>query len=259
MDYEDRIAKAEERAARATAYKESLQRVAIAEREIPGIWDTGEVTVVALSETYGISPVTVKRILNSAGRVIKRVKKLSNEERAEISALIQQGEHIANLAAKYKVSQNTVRRAGLESGVLVKGQRRPRRSDAEYEVIRAWDAETRQRFAGAGLYNLGLGLKAYDHKQKLRAQALARANEAKVDAQPTPPEGYDPPHGDGGDVGVPSWNEGQTSPESELYEGPDTPGNPTPESHPEPQNDGSPADTLPDAAPDPEETPNYNF
>jgi len=248
MDYEEKIAKAEKKEADARKYRESLQRVAIAEREIPTIWDTGEVSVIKLSETYGISPVTVKRILNSAGRVIKRVKKLSAEERAEVSALIQQGEHINNLAAKYKVSQNTIRRAGLDSGVLVKGQRRPKRTDAEYEVIRAWDAETRSRFAGAGLYNLGLGLKAYDHKKKLQDKALARATSEPqpVDEAPIlPPEEAYPA----------------------VYEGPDEP--PTPgvdeAAHPAPEADHSPADVLPDSAPEPdptpapEETPNYNF
>lgn len=229
-DFDDKIQAAEEKAARQVAYANKLRIVRTAEAEIPSIWDTGQVTITGLAKTYGISQVTVKRILKTHGRVIKRMRKLSDEERSQVAALLQQGHLPEALASKYGVSKNTIRRIGIEEGVFVKGQRRPRRSDAEYDVIREFDAEARSRFDGAGLYNLGLGLKSYDAKKKSEAAALINASQGQPEARPEPPHteadpepGYDPP---------------------EVYQGP--------EANPEPE-------PVTETTAPQEGEPNYNF
>ena len=186
QDLDHLIARANERERKARERSDQLRRIATAEAEIPGVWDTGEVTQNDLVETYGIAPATVKRILRDAGRKITRVRKLSEDDRRQVVALLKANEPIIVLADQFNVSQNTIRRVGLETGVLEKGKRKPRRSDAEYALIEAFDEECRQRF-GQGLYNLGIGLKAYHSRQKSKAAALAHANEAKVAATPEPP------------------------------------------------------------------------
>lgn len=174
MSYDDQIAKAEADVARRQAFIAQRKRVRQAEIEIPTAWDTGQVSQQSLANHYGISPATVKRILRDSGRKVTRLKKLNPEQRAEVVALLRQNENVAQLAVAYQVSQNTIRRVGMDAGVLEKGKRKPRRSDAEYQQIEAFDAELRQRF-GQGLYNLGIGLKAYHQRQKDQAAALAHA------------------------------------------------------------------------------------
>jgi len=184
-NYEEAIAKAEENERKARLRGETLRRIATAEAEIPSLWDTGEVTQNQLVQQYGIAAVTVKRILRDSGRKVTRVKKLKDDDRAQVVALLRANENVMVLAQQFGVSQNTIRRVGLEAGVLEKGKRKPRRSDAEYELIQAFDTECRQRF-GQGLYNLGIGLKTYHQRQNAKAEALKHSNE--TDPRPT----YDP-------------------------------------------------------------------
>lgn len=172
MSYDEKVAKAEARAERAARYRDQLKIVQVAEQEIPSLWDTGQVSQQQVARQYGISPATVKRILRDAGRQVTRQRKLSEEQRREVVALLRANENVAQVAHSYQVSINTIRRVGIETGVLEKGRRKPRRSDAEYEQIRAFDDELRQRF-GQGLYNLGIGLKSYDQRQREKIKALA--------------------------------------------------------------------------------------
>lgn len=166
MNYDERIAKADEELAKKQRHRDHLLVIKTAEAEIPSIWNTGQVTQAQLAAKYGISQITVRRILVDAGCVISRMRKLSPEERSEVASLIQQGERVDHLAGLYHVSRNTIRRVGLAEGALVKGVRKPRRSDEEYALIEAFDQEARARFGGAGLYNLGLGLKQWKSKKK---------------------------------------------------------------------------------------------
>lgn len=169
-DFDDKIAKQEAVAQKALDRATRMRTIQRAEAEIPDVWDTGQVTQTALAKTYGISAVTVKRILRDSGRTVTRVKKLSHEERAEAGALIRQNVPIDAIAAQFQVSKNTIRRTGLDLGILTKGERRPRRSDAEYQVIKDFDDDVRVRF-GTGMYNLGLGLRTWEAKQRAEARA----------------------------------------------------------------------------------------
>ena len=175
MSYDEKIAKADEELAKKQKHRDHLVVIKTAESEIPSIWNTGQVTQAQLATKYGISQVTVRRILVDAGCTISRMRKLSPEERAEVASLIQQGERVDHLAGLYHVSRNTIRRVGLSEGVLIKGVRKPRRSDEEYALIEAFDKEARARFNGAGLYNLGLGLKQWKSKKKHQDEILARS------------------------------------------------------------------------------------
>lgn len=184
QDYDRLIAAAEQREAKAKARSESLRRIATAEAEIPSLMRTGEVSQNALVQKYGIAAVTVKRILRDAGIPVTRVRKLKDEDRAQVVAMLRANESILMLAKEYGVSQNTIRRIGMETGVLEKGKRKPRRSDAEYELIGEFDNELRQRF-GQGLYNLGIGYKAYLQRKKAKAE-----NAAKLEpSEPQPVDG----------------------------------------------------------------------
>lgn len=175
MSAADRLAQAEQTLRRAEAHRRKLLVIKTAEQEIPSIWDTGQVTMTRLAKDYGISPMTVRRILVDNGRAVHRFRKLTHEEKAEVVALLKRGESPENLAEVYKCSKATIRRVGLEAGALRKGQRKPRRSDAEYELILAFDEEARARFNGAGLYNLGLGLRAWQLKKRTEAAAERKA------------------------------------------------------------------------------------
>lgn len=177
---DEKYAKAEETLERAQRHRDRVLRIKTAEAEIPSIWDTGQVSQASLAKQYGISPMTVKRILQNAGRTIRRVRKLTDEERAEVGALLKSGENVDHIAQVYQVSRNTIRRTGLDLGVLKKGVRKPRRSDEEYEIIREWDTETRLRFNGSGLYNLGLGLRQYEARKKQMADATTAAEAAPL-------------------------------------------------------------------------------
>lgn len=183
QDIQELLARSEERERKARERSESLRRIATAEAEIPSLWRTGEVSQNQLVQKYGIAPVTVKRILRDAGLKVTRVRKLSDDDRAQVVALLRVNESIIVLADQFGVSQNTIRRVGLETGVLEKGKRKPRRSDAEYELIQAFDDECRQRF-GQGLYNVGIGLKTYKQRQKAKAEALKHAT-----SEPQPVDG----------------------------------------------------------------------
>lgn len=182
---EDRIAKAEQRAAKQNAYAEQLRRIATAEAEIPNVYRTGEVSKAKLAETYGISSMTVTRILTDNGIEGTTVRRLNDEEKKEVAGLIKAGEDLDQVAESYGVSRNAVRQIGLKAGVLQPGQRKPHRSDSEYELIEQFDQEARARFGGAGLFNLGTGLRNWQAK---------RRSEASGAPVPTPAEAH-------GDVG----------------------------------------------------------
>jgi transposase len=234
LTFDDQIAKAEADVERRLKFIAQRKRVRQAEIEIPTAWDTGQVSQQALANHYGISAATVKRILRDSGRKVTRLKKLNTEQRSEVVALLRQNENVAQLAVAYQVSQNTIRRVGMDAGVLEKGKRKPRRSNAEYEQIEAFDQELRKRF-GQGLYNLGIGLKAYHARQKDQAAALAHAEaEAKI---------YDPAlHSlDPSETGSAAPTEAPEDPDTQLggndapYEGDDdVPFQAAPEPGPEP-------------------------
>lgn len=175
MSATDRLAQAEETLRRAEAHRRKLLQIKTAEQEIPSLWDTNQVTMARLAKDYGISPMTVRRILVDNGRAVHRFRKLTHEEKAEVVGLLKRGESPEHLAEVYQCSKATIRRVGLEAGALRKGQRKPRRSDAEYALILAFDEEARARFNGAGLYNLGLGLRAWQLKKRGEAEAERKA------------------------------------------------------------------------------------
>lgn len=258
-DLDEKLRKADEILQKQSKNREHLLVLQRAQVEIPSIWKTGEVTQTALARTYGISQATVKRIIQGAGLEVKRVRVLNEEERAEITSLLQQDANVDQLAAAYHVSRNTIRRVGQETGVIFKGTRKPRRSDAEYELIREFDNEARRRFGGAGLYNLGMGLKQWEHRRAIAASAVADAEpDPGVDGGPilAPEEAYPdiPPP-------VQQWtpneafNEG--SPEPAHTEADPTPGytvDASPETierNQEPDPEPEPAETEPAATPDP--------
>lgn len=195
MTPEERFAKAEENAAKAERYINQLRRVAAAEAEIPSIWDTGQVSKKKLALTYNISVATVTRILHDAGRPVTRHRTLRPEDKAEICSLHKASVPIDQIVAHIGVSRNTVRRVLLDAKLVTKGQRRTRRTDEDYEMIRAADDELRARFGGAGLYNLGMGLRQYDAKLRAR-QADVR------DPLPSPPLPVD---GEGDEIPPPLY------------------------------------------------------
>jgi len=181
MDKEAQLAVANERARKAVEYRNKLLIIRVAEAEIPELHDTGEVTITALAKQYGISYPTVKRILRDAGRQDTRFRKLTEDERAEVAALIRQGRDHDHLAATYQVSRNTIRRIGLASGALQPGRRKARRSDEEYRLIAEFDQEARARFNGAGLYNLGMGLRQWQRRRGAQVEALKHANQTVIE------------------------------------------------------------------------------
>lgn len=209
MTPEERYAKAEANAARAERYINQLRRVKTAEAEIPGIWETGQVSQKQLALTYNISTNTVKRILQDSGLQITRHRQLKPEDRAEVANLHKASIPIEQIAIHLGVSRNTIRRVLLQSGLVEPGQRRARRSDEEYELIRAADTELRARFAGAGLYNLGMGLRQHDMKLRARA-ASAAADQVKAPTVPTEPSAPIPVDGVGEDP-LPPISEPETT------------------------------------------------
>lgn len=214
MTNEEKLAKVEAQKAKTDRYHAQLVRVAQAEAEIPGIWETGQVSKKKLAGTYGISVATVTRILDTAGLEQTRYRKLRKEDRAEILGLFKSNVSIDQIAAHMGVSRNTVRRVLLDAGLVQPGHRAPRRSAEDYELIRAFDAEARARFNGAGLYNLGMGLRQWDAKQAVKTRD---ENEAKVEAQPTPPS--DPRDSEGTPVPPPVFS-AEPSPPQPVDDGP---------------------------------------
>lgn len=163
---EDRIQAADKRAAKAQAYRGQLQRIAVAEAEVPNAYRTGEVSKSKLAEQYGISTMTVGRILAEAGIAGTTQRRLNEEERREVAGMIKAGENLDQIAAAYGVSRNSIRTVGLKQGVLQPGERKPHRTAEEYALIEAFDQEARARFGGAGLFNLGTGLRNWHAKQR---------------------------------------------------------------------------------------------
>lgn len=178
----ERLELAEERERKAAAHRDRLRRVATAEAEIPGVWGQPGVTKSKLADTYGISVATVTRILEVAGVPQTRVRQLTDEERKEIAQLLAQHTSSLEIQAAYGVSHNTVRNIGLKAGVLKPGERKPQRTDEEYRQIQELDQLAIQRF-GAGIYNLGVGLRTWEKKQEVAAQGSPREQEAQVDSQ----------------------------------------------------------------------------
>lgn len=192
----ERLEKAEARERKTREYRERLQRVATAEAEVPGAWATGEATKEGLARTYGVSVNTIQRILDANGVVTTRVHRLTDPERAEIATMLRQGTSSLEIQAAYGISHNTVRNIGLKAGVLRPGERKPQRTDEEYARIQELDELARQRF-GAGIYNLGVGLRTWERKQKLAAEGapvaddghggeLASALQESVTPEPAP-------------------------------------------------------------------------
>lgn len=235
MTPEERFAKAEENAAKAERYINQLRRVAAAEAEIPSIWDTGQVSKKKLALTYNISVATVTRILHDAGRPVTRHRTLRPEDKAEICSLHKASVPIDQIVAHIGVSRNTVRRVLLDAKLVTKGQRRTRRTDEDYEMIRAADDELRARFGGAGLYNLGMGLRQYDAKLRARQAGVG-------DLLPSEPQPVD---GEGNEIPPP------------IYVAPEEPAE-APEPQPEPEEwggFGDPSATPIDETPAPKPTP----
>lgn len=173
MTTAERLQKAEDRERKAAAHRDRLRRVSIAEAEVPNAYATGETSKQKLADIYGVSVATVTRILEVNGVQQTRVRHLSDEERKEIATLLGQGTTSLEIQAAYGVSHNTVRNIGLKFGVLKKGERKPQRSDEEYARIQELDQMAMQRF-GAGIYNLGVGLRTWEAKQKVAAEGTQR-------------------------------------------------------------------------------------
>jgi transposase len=187
VNKEEQLASASEKARKAVEYRNKLLIIRVAEAEIPELHDTGEITITALAKQYGISYPTVKRILRDAGRQDTRFRKLNDDERAEVAALIRQGRDHDHIAATYQISRNTVRRIGLQSGALKPGRRKARRSDEDYRLIAEFDQEARARFNGAGLYNLGMGLRQWQRRRGAQVEALKHANQTVLEpSEPLP-------------------------------------------------------------------------
>lgn len=179
----ERLAVAEARASAAEKHRAHLRRIAVAEQEIPRVWATGEVKKTDLAATYGVSTMTVGRILAKAGYEQQRIRRLTDEERKEIHTYLVNGTTKEEIAQAYGISVNAVRSVGLKSGALSPGERKPQRSDADYEAIAELDALAIQRF-GSGLYNLGVGLRTWLKKK----QDVAAADERASGAGGIPPE-----------------------------------------------------------------------
>lgn len=192
----ERLELAEERERKAAAHRDRLRRVATAEAEVPGVWATGETTKQKLADTYGVSVATITRILEVNGVPQTRIRHLSDEERKEIAQLLGSGTSSLELQAAYGVSHNTVRKIGLDFGILKPGERKPQRSDEEYERIQDLDKLARDRF-GAGIYNLGVGLKTWEQKQKAKLEGTPREQQGAPTAPPqvseAPPTGQTTP------------------------------------------------------------------
>lgn len=165
---DERLAKARQREEQQRQYREQLERVALAEQEVPGAYAAGNVTKTKLAEVYGVSTNTISRILAQAGMPQRRIRHLTDEERKEVATRIAAGTTKEELAEAYGCSVNAIRKIGLDFGVLRKGERKPLRSDAEYEEIADVDRQLIQRF-GSGLYNLGVGLRAFEKRQERKA------------------------------------------------------------------------------------------
>lgn len=176
---QQRLEKAEDRERKAAAHRDRLRRVATAEAEVPHAYATGETTKQKLADTYGVSVATIQRILEMNGVQTHRVRHLTDEERKEIASLLGSGTTSLEIQAAYGVSHNTVRKVGLESGVLKPGERKPQRSDEEYARIQELDELARQRF-GAGLYNLGVGLRSWEAKKKRETEGTPREQQEAV-------------------------------------------------------------------------------
>lgn len=179
----ERLEIAEERERKAAAHRDRLRRVSTAEAEVPGVWATGETSKSKLADTYGVSLATINRILEAAGVPMQRTKQVSDEERKEIAELLRQHTSSLEIQAAYGVSHNTVRNIGLKAGVLKPGERKPQRTDEEYERIQELDQLARQRF-GAGIYNLGVGLRTWEAKKKTETEGSPRERqEQELDSQ----------------------------------------------------------------------------
>lgn len=181
---QEKVALAEERALKAERYRDKLKLVAVAEAEIPGAWKAGNDNKANLAEMYGISTMTVTRILSDNGIEPTRLHRLSDEEKSEILALIQQGQVPNEIATAYGTSVSSVRKLGVEAGLLEKGKRAPHRTDEEYRLIKDFDTEAERRF-GARLYNLGMGLRSWEKKNAPKLVPPSRpTNETAVGASP---------------------------------------------------------------------------
>lgn len=189
---EDKIKLADERIAKQQAWSAQLRRIATAESEIPGAYRTGEVSKAKLAEKYGISTMTVSRILADNGIEGNAVRRLNEDERQEVLGMIKAGENLDQIAEAYGISRQAVRGVGLKAGLLKPGERKPHRSDEEYAQIEAFDAEARQRF-GSGIYNLGMGLRGWQAKKRSTekttvAEQLAEATESAPEPEAAPVE-----------------------------------------------------------------------
>lgn len=165
LSVDEKIRKSEAKQQKAREYQLRLRRVATAEAEVPSAWNSGEHSKKKLAAAYNVSTMTISRILADNGIATPIANRLTTESRKEIVALLVQGEEGESVANAYGVSYSTVRKLGIEAGVIKKGVRKPHRTDAEYAVIQALDNDIRARF-GAGLYLLGTGLRAWEERKR---------------------------------------------------------------------------------------------
>lgn len=155
-------------------------------------------SVSQLAEDYKVSAETVRSDLVAAGVYTPKARtKITPELVAKITAQLKDGNDVQRVAEECGMSFATVRKIGVEAGVLQAGAPRQRRDDSDFEELEKLDGDLRA-VHGAGLQALGAALYAWQRRKAAAAspvteevvsEAVAASNGSGEPEPPVPPRG----------------------------------------------------------------------
>ena len=133
--------------------------------------------VSQLAEKYGVGLETVRNDLKAAGVYTpQRRTTLTPELRAAIIADIRQSPaDLLAIGERHAVSYATVRKLGMEEGLLERGAPRKRRTAEDFEELERLDGDLKA-VHGAGLQALGASLYAWRRRQAANGKPTAPAS-----------------------------------------------------------------------------------
>lgn len=121
--------------------------------------------IVALAAKYDVSQETVRTGLKQAGVYTPhRRTHVSDDTRETIKSQLSLGATIADVAQASGISAATVRKIGIEAGVIVPRGRRTRSAE-DFAELEKLDADLRS-VHGASLLSLGTALQGWRKRQK---------------------------------------------------------------------------------------------
>lgn len=147
-----------------------------------------------IAEKWEVSQETVRTALKREGVYTpQRRGKVTPEMRERIITALKDNPNVGEQAVAWHLSAATIRKIGIESGVLEKGPPRAKRSEKQMGDIKVVDEALRKEF-GAGLLALGAALRTWEKSAdpevftpEDRAEAIDIAEKAEAAAGETPP------------------------------------------------------------------------